>query len=915
VDIDHRRGRAFAPGELEPFLEATWSLIPDVKIQNEAVHRLTDLGAVVTVAAHGTSPEGFVADWSEIALLTFDGDLVKHCELFDDTDLDAALARFDELQPSTRRLENAACRAWQRFQASLAAEDWAAMTDMSAPDAVTDDRRRVIGGGVHRGRETIVAIMRTISEIGLENIKVTVVATRGERLVLDRVNFSGRDQAPEPFHSEILRVLEIDADERLARAVYFDPDDVDAAFEELDACYLAGEAAAHARTWTTTRQVEAAYNRHEVPPTTQDFVNVDRRRGRAIADGDMIAYLHATWNLTPGIKGRIEAVHRLTNFGTVITDVLTGTSKEGFDAEWREIGLLAFEGDRICRFELFDEADLDAALARFDELQTHIAKLDNAAIRSSDRLFGHFAASEWDAVAQILAADFHQDDRRRVVGAGVRHGRDEEIADLRAISDLWAGNATPTYIATRGERLALMRLRFSVRDHGDEGFVTDVLGICEINADERIVAAVSFDLDDLDGAFEELDARYLAGEAAAHPRTWLAQIQVRIAYNQHKVFPTTEDFVSVDHRRGTAFPPDTMVPYVADAWNVVPNLKGYIETVHRLTDSSVLSTVVRTGTSQDGFDAEWREIGLVTFKGDQICRFEVFDEADLDAALARFDEIEPPARRVENAASQAVERYWIHFAAQNWDALAGTMAEDVCTHDRRRVVNAGVVTGRVIHITNMRAVADVGFEGLTSTVVATRGRSLVLVRIRSSVRNSPPGEVTAEMLSVIGVDADNKIVVAVMFDPDDIGAAFEELEARYLEGEAAPYARTWSAMARSCAVFNEGKLPATTPDSVFVDHRPVLAVDAIDLPSYFRAMWDVTPDIRVQIEAVHRLSELGAVVTHVVNSTSSEGFDAEWSGVLIYTFEADMINRSEVFDKGDLDAALARFDELDQPAS
>ena len=29
-----------------------------------------------------------------------------------------------------------------------------------------------------------------------------------------------------------------------------------------------------------------------------------------------------------------------------------------------------------------------------------------------------------------------------------------------------------------------------------------------------------FDLDDFDAAFEELDARYLAGEAAAHAQTW-----------------------------------------------------------------------------------------------------------------------------------------------------------------------------------------------------------------------------------------------------------------------------------------------------------------------------------------------------------------------------------------------------------
>ena len=45
-----------------------------------------------------------------------------------------------------------------------------------------------------------------------------------------------------------------------------------------------------------------------------------------------------------------------------------GTSQEGFEAEWRMIDILTVEGDLINRCELFDEADLDAALARFDEL-------------------------------------------------------------------------------------------------------------------------------------------------------------------------------------------------------------------------------------------------------------------------------------------------------------------------------------------------------------------------------------------------------------------------------------------------------------------------------------------------------------------------------------------------------------------
>ena len=146
-----------------------------------------------------------------------------------------------------------------------------------------------------------------------------------------------------------------------------------------------GEAAAHAHTWSAITQVQAAYNRHEIPPTTTDWVNIDHRRGIAFAPGDVTAYIGATWELTPD-AGHIEAVHRLSDLGVVVTEVVAGTSQAGFDVEWREIGLFAVEGDLVCRFEIFDEADLDAALARFDELRhagTAAGKRGNAERRTA----------------------------------------------------------------------------------------------------------------------------------------------------------------------------------------------------------------------------------------------------------------------------------------------------------------------------------------------------------------------------------------------------------------------------------------------------------------------------------------------------------------------------------------------------
>ena len=186
------------------------------------------------------------------------------------------------------------------------------------------------------------------------------------------------------------------------------------------------------------------------------------------------SYVHAAREIAPDFSVYIEAVHRLSDLGAVYTDVTHGTSQEGFEAEWRMIQLDTVEGDLINHSERFDEADIDAALARFDELHPQAARLENTANQVGERYLAQFAARDWDTMAEItLADDFSSDDRRRVVGAGVRRGRDAEIADMWAIADIGLTDARRTAgIATRGERLVLSRVRFSGREHGPDAVVT-----------------------------------------------------------------------------------------------------------------------------------------------------------------------------------------------------------------------------------------------------------------------------------------------------------------------------------------------------------------------------------------------------------------------------------------------------------
>ena len=138
------------------------------------------------------------------------------------------------------------------------------------------------------------------------------------------------------------------------------------------------------------------------------------------------------------------------------------------------------------RSEIFDEADLDAALARFDELSRRHRGWKTRQAKWYERFWTHFAARDWDAMAEILADDYCTDDRRRVVTRHP-HGRDAEIANMRAIADVGVKKSRRPSSRPAGSASSC-RVRYSGRDQRPEAFNAEVLSIVEIDADERIAA-------------------------------------------------------------------------------------------------------------------------------------------------------------------------------------------------------------------------------------------------------------------------------------------------------------------------------------------------------------------------------------------------------------------------------------------
>ena len=150
------------------------------------------------------------------------------------------------------------------------------------------------------------------------------------------------------------------------------------------------------------------------------------------------------------------------------------------------------------------------------------------------------------------------------------------------------------------------------------------------------------------------------------------------------------------------------------------------------------------------------------------------------------------------------ENEWSYFAARDWDALAETVADNYSGIDHRRVVNAENQYGRDAVVKDLQAAASVGFTISMVGAMAIRGERLVLARVRAAGRD--PKAIQNDALNVVEIDAEKRIIATVTFDLEDFDAAITELDARYLAGEAATYAPTWSLIADSYAGFNRREL-------------------------------------------------------------------------------------------------------------
>jgi hypothetical protein len=235
------------------------------------------------------------------------------------------------------------------------------------------------------------------------------------------------------------------------------------------------------------------------------------------------------------------------------------------------------------------------------------------------------------------------DDRRAVVNLDLSGA--DFFANARLLFATRAGRWHIEPLATRGERLALFRVRFSgeVRDGGT--MADEHLAIVEHDAGGQAVAAVLFDLDAVEAAYAELDRRYDAGEASAfgHGAMTRAFRRAFAARDWDALAKQlAPDIVVHDHRPlgwETLRGPGAYVRALRSLVELAPDVRLRLDHVLAMSERGVLYAPTWHGTREGG---AFEEPSLIVAEVDALGRFCRFDQYGLDQverARARYDEL------------------------------------------------------------------------------------------------------------------------------------------------------------------------------------------------------------------------------------------------------------------------------------
>ena len=877
-------------------------VVGEEKVRYEHILGLAEDAWAGVVRAGGTDHSG--GQW-EVELATVSrydpATDTEHVDAFGLDQLDEARARFAEVSAGDP-FRNAVDDTMDRFVAAMESHDRDALSAILGAEVVADDRRALAPWRYAERDQAVRVVLDDVQVVGLRTERL---ATRGRRLALYRQVQRLHNQGSGPADLSYLTLIELDENGNACATVIFDEDALDAAFEELDDRYARGDAAPFAATWERARAYLRQYNASVHP-----YARTEVHDRRPVSLGDVPADRwasgrHAWTELAADETVRYEHVLGLAEHTLFSVVSAVGTHVDG--GRWEVTTVAVSHHDAATDTEhadIFGLDQLDEARARFAELAAAVDPFRNAVDDVADRFSAAVDAGRVTTIAELLSSDFGIEDRRTLAPM-VRYGESDArqaLDDHVGVAIGWKGER----MATRGSRLALYRQAEQFATDGSGVAELTYLTVIEVDDDGNVCTAVMFDEDAIDAAYEELDDRYARGEAAPFASTWEGTRALVRGYNQGH---TIERRVSLrDHRHASAVA-------FAQRWGVDRDRSHAVTSDETIRYEHVLGIgahgligALRSRGTHDG--GPWEIPVIVVSHEDpttKAVQVELYDLHDLDAARIRFAEVvAEQTDPFHNAVDDLMDRFVAAMEARDADALASIWSAEFLADDRRKFAPARATgpddTVRFLF-------DDALVVGLRHERLATRGRRLALYRHVERLRNDGSGPAELGYLSVGEVDEDGKALAVVIFDEDDIDAAYDELDDRYARGEAAPFAAAWAQTRRHAATYDAD--PAKAEEQVTVhDHRRTLE-KRFAWPASNDTWSDLAGRMTVRHDHVPGFTSHARLAVVTERGVDSEG--GSWEVPAVYVAWPDDTGHGvhfDIYDLDQLDEARARFAEL-----
>jgi class 3 adenylate cyclase/ketosteroid isomerase-like protein len=891
-----------------------------------------------------------------------DDGLITNLEFFGRGDTAAALARFDELTArhsatAETVFANAATRAAERNIKTWTERDWEGFSRCFPAEFRLSDRRHSVK--LELDREKMLEFSRSLGEnASTRVIKSETLATRGERLALLRwrIEIAGGDIGS----SEIshLNLFETDENGDLLAMVRWDDDDLDAAFEEIDARYQAGEGGSLAALITEFQRAENAGHWDAVADMcTPDFAEYDHRPlsllpvskgGNAWAKTD-----RALFELAPDTRMWVDHVRRRGN--RALVHVTFRGSRDGSEYAMPFLAVsTSNENGKYVRNDLYDPEQVDLALSRFTDLAGDEASVPdrlsgglatpNAAARAMDHWLETYdrcaASGDWDELRAVCAPECIFDDRRRL--ALLNGDADLMIASARERASIGA-RPELELLGTAGELVAVMRMLWA-GGPSDGRFEIEYIAVTEIDASGFFVGFVLFDLDDRAKAYAEGLARFTAGEAQNCPaQQTINRMQRRWAEKDwdelRKVLDA--DAVIEDHRP-LSFGRIGREEWIA-SWDVLidlaPDANGDWINVLDWNERGRVFLSRIYGTREGG---AFENVFVQVWMADEtaVRRAEFFPVEDLDRAIKRFQELcgvasghpedvvagpgaggfssapsaLPP---VANAASLFAERWASMFDraadTNEWDELRDLFAPDMVYEDRQSL--SQLSGDRELLMASQRERVAHGARPEV-TLFGTAGEQVSVARVLWS-GGPEDGRFETENLTVSETDTSGVTTALILFDPDDMRSAQCEAWARWaaIETAIAPILELLTELPDAWNEKNADRVRAAYSDDVIVeDHRHAGLGRIEGGDAYLEAntaLWDLAPDQTVSFAiSLPAVGPHGALAIIRREGLLADGGEFESEYLWLGLIDGGDVTRLELYELDSIDTALARFEEL-----